>query len=217
MARTHTALRRARTAIRPVKVRIAASPNGPMRSAFSAPRGAARPGRSGTQCPWFDPGGGFHTAERRKMPRFVGGLRSTSPCTRGVRHDCVRSPSSCGTSIPMEGFAHDAPAAASLLRRAPEHTGGCAYFMSTGRECQVSTAVATLKGSMVGRGDRELRTGYAQKRTRLGKISELWRSPSPPVQCFRVSRTEAKVNKNKHFRTSCDAARHPALLVNPFL
>ena len=146
---------------RPVKVRIAASPNGPMRSAFSAPRGAARPGRSGTQCPWFDPGGGFHTAERRKMPRFVGGLRSTSPCTRGVRHDCVRSPSSCGTSIPMEGFAHDAPAAASLLRCAPEHTGGCVYSTSTGRECQVSTIVVTLTGSMAGRRNWKLRTGYA--------------------------------------------------------
>ena len=151
---------------RPVKVRIAASPDGPMRSAFSAPRGAARRGCLGSG----QPGTAISLSLLGVICLASPEVRSTSPCTRGVRHGCVRSPSSCGTSIPMEGFAHDAPAAASLLRCAPERTGGCVYFMSTGRECQVSTVVVTFKGSMVGRSDQELRIDYARERKWNGKI-----------------------------------------------
>jgi hypothetical protein len=155
IVRTHTALRRACTAIRPVRVRIAASPNGPMRSAFSALLGCT-PGRSGTQCPWFNP-------DEISLSRTVFGCLDSSAATtprhqtHRVGHDCVRSPSSCGTSVPMEGFAHDAPAAASHLRRGPEHTGRCVNrsvdgggvsSMRNGR-CRATLPVVMLAGSMV--------------------------------------------------------------------
>ena len=117
---------------RPVKVRITASPNGPMRSAFSALEGP----RAGDFWVRVNPARrfpyrysvSFASFRRRSDPRHLVPVDSDMAA-------CDPHPPAVPQSLwKVSHTTHRR--AASLLRRAPERTGGCVYFTSTGRKCQ---------------------------------------------------------------------------------